>query len=80
MQSVTPEGQQSQGHVTTDDQSASSSWCRAPSGAYDQILASATTVTVLWLWGVLSDDRTDSISSQGDGQLCMLTIFTLLRV
>jgi hypothetical protein len=28
---------QSQSHVTTDGQSVSPSWCRAPSGAHDQI-------------------------------------------
>jgi hypothetical protein len=28
----------SQSHVTTDGQSVSPSWCRAPSGAQDQIL------------------------------------------
>jgi hypothetical protein len=28
---------QSQSHIATDGQSASKSWCRAPSGAYDQI-------------------------------------------
>jgi hypothetical protein len=27
----------SQSHIATDGQSASKSWCRAPSGAYDQI-------------------------------------------
>jgi hypothetical protein len=32
-------------------QSVSKSWCRAPSGAHDQIL-------VLFLWGALSDERT----------------------
>jgi hypothetical protein len=29
---------QSQSHVTTDGQPVSQSWCRAPSGAHDQIL------------------------------------------
>jgi hypothetical protein len=28
---------QSQSHFTTDDQSVSPSWCRAPSGAHDQV-------------------------------------------
>jgi hypothetical protein len=28
---------QSQSHITTDGQSVSKSWCRAPSGAHDQI-------------------------------------------
>jgi hypothetical protein len=27
-----------QSHITTDGQSVSPSWCRAPSGAHDQIL------------------------------------------
>jgi hypothetical protein len=31
---------QSQSHVTADGQSASPSWCRAPSGTHDQILSS----------------------------------------
>jgi hypothetical protein len=34
---VSPEAQ-SQSHITTDDQSVSASWFRAPSGAHDQIL------------------------------------------
>jgi hypothetical protein len=29
---------QSQSHIATDGQSACLSWCRAPSGAHDQIL------------------------------------------
>jgi hypothetical protein len=37
---------QSQSHIETDGQSVSLSWCRAPSGAHDQIL-----VTVLSLGG-----------------------------
>jgi hypothetical protein len=28
---------QRQSHIATDDQSVSKSWCRTPSGAYDQI-------------------------------------------
>jgi hypothetical protein len=28
---------QSQSHIATDGQSVSKSWCRAPSGAHDQI-------------------------------------------
>jgi hypothetical protein len=36
--SVCPECQcQSQSHIATDGQSVSKSWCRAPSGAHDQI-------------------------------------------
>jgi hypothetical protein len=48
---------QSQSHIATDSQSASKSWCRALSGTHDQIF-SYLTVTVLFLWGVLSDERT----------------------
>jgi hypothetical protein len=47
----------SQSHIATDGQSVSKSWCRAPSGAHDQIFISLT-VTVLFLWGALSDLRT----------------------
>jgi hypothetical protein len=36
-QRLTPVKSQSQSHIATDGQSASKSWCRAPSGAYDQI-------------------------------------------
>jgi hypothetical protein len=38
---------ESQSHVTTDGQSVSPSWCRAPSGAHDQILI---TVWHLLFW------------------------------
>jgi hypothetical protein len=40
-------------------QSVSKSWCRAPSGTHDHILSYYYfTVTVSFLWGVLSDDGT----------------------
>jgi hypothetical protein len=52
---------QSQSHIATDGQSISKSWCRAPSGAHDQIFITvdsySSTVTVLFLWGTLSDER-----------------------
>jgi hypothetical protein len=47
---------QSQSHIATDGQSVSQSWCRAPSGAHDQIFITCVTVTVLFLWGALSDE------------------------
>jgi hypothetical protein len=70
---------QSQSHIATDGQSVCLSWCRAPSGAHDQIL-----VTVLQLlsspWeGALSDERTGlSFVSQAAvlGPWSVCTIFT----
>jgi hypothetical protein len=44
-------------YVTTDGQSASVSWNKAPSGAYDQIFDSQTFADLL-MWGALSDERT----------------------
>jgi hypothetical protein len=41
----------------TVSQSVSKSSCRAPSGAHDQIFITLLTVTVLFLWGALSDER-----------------------
>jgi hypothetical protein len=47
----------SQSHIATDGQSVSKSWCRAPYGTHDQIFAYYyLTVTVLYLWGALSDE------------------------
>jgi hypothetical protein len=51
---------QSQSHITTDSQSVGLSWCRAPSGAHDQIfvyLFGLVNVTILSMGGVLSDER-----------------------
>jgi hypothetical protein len=48
---------QSQSHITTDGQSVSKSWYRAPSGAHDQIFI-CLTVMFLFPWGALSDERT----------------------
>jgi hypothetical protein len=47
---------QSQSRITTDDQSVSMSWCQAQSGTFDQRFFSSN-VTVLSLWGALSDER-----------------------
>jgi hypothetical protein len=48
---------QSLSHVTTDGQSGSTSWCRTPSGSHDQIFVYCWTITVVSLWGALSDER-----------------------
>jgi hypothetical protein len=43
----------------TVSQSVSKSWCRAPSWTHDQIFSyNYLTVTVLFLWGALSDEGT----------------------
>jgi hypothetical protein len=48
-----------QSHIATGRHSVSKSWCRAPSGTHDQIFSYYyLTVTVLFLWGVFSDERT----------------------
>jgi hypothetical protein len=48
---------QSQSHIATDGQSVTKSWCQAPSGT--QIFSYYyLTVTVLFLWGALSDEKT----------------------
>jgi hypothetical protein len=44
---------QSQSHIATDGQSISKSWCRAPSDIYCSL-----TVTTLFFWSALSDERT----------------------
>jgi hypothetical protein len=50
---------QRQSYIATDGESVSKSWCRAPSGTHDQIFSYYyLTVTVLFLWGALSDERT----------------------
>jgi hypothetical protein len=48
----------SQSHMATYGQLVSKSWCRAPSGAHDQIFSLLFDSTVLFLWGALSDERT----------------------
>jgi hypothetical protein len=50
---------QSQSHIATDGQSVSKSWCRAPSGTYDQIFSTVCQLrSCFFLWGALSDERT----------------------
>jgi hypothetical protein len=46
-------------YVTTDGQPTSLSWIKHPFGAYDQIFITCVTVTVLFLWGALSDERSN---------------------
>jgi hypothetical protein len=48
----------SQSHIATDGQSVSKSWCRAPSGAYDQIFITVWQLRSCFLWDALSDERT----------------------
>jgi hypothetical protein len=50
------ERSQSQSHIATDEQSISKSWCRAPSGAHDQILILFDSYG-LALCGAFSDER-----------------------
>jgi hypothetical protein len=47
---------QSQSHMATDGQSVSKSWCRTDLGLMTRYYS--LTITVLFLWGALSDDRT----------------------
>jgi hypothetical protein len=47
-----------QSHIATDSQSVSKSWCRAPSGAYDQIFITVWQLRSRFLWCALSDERT----------------------
>jgi hypothetical protein len=69
----------SQSHIATDGQSVSKSWCRAPSGTHDQIFSHYyLTVTVLFLWGALSDERT-SLSLAYAAGLCQRS-FSRVRV
>jgi hypothetical protein len=56
-QPATFTGTVTQSHFTTDDQSASPSWCQAPSRSHDQILISVLTFTVLSMSGAPSDER-----------------------
>jgi hypothetical protein len=56
----------SQSYIVTDGRSISKSWCRTPSGAHDQIFISLT-VTVLFLWSALSDERTGLSFVYADG-------------
>jgi hypothetical protein len=50
---------QSQSHIATGCQSVSKSWCRVPSGTHDQVFSYYyVTVTVLFLWCALCDEKT----------------------
>jgi hypothetical protein len=80
----------SQSHIATDGQSVSKSWCRAPSRTDDQIYSYYyLTVTVLFLWGVHTDERTGlsfvyaagsyQQSFSGPSPLVRATIFDCLR-
>jgi hypothetical protein len=42
-----------------------------PFGAYDQIFITCVTVTVLFLWGALSDERTGLSFICAVGQVCL---------
>jgi hypothetical protein len=69
----------SQSHITTDGQSVSLSWCRAPSWAHDQILITVWQLLPCPWEGALSDEMTGlSFVSQSAvlGQLSVCTIFT----
>jgi hypothetical protein len=49
---------ESESHVTTDSQSASLSWNKAPIWGLRPDINYCLTITVLFLWGALSDERT----------------------
>jgi hypothetical protein len=55
-------------HIATDGQSVSKSWCRAPSGAHDQIFITTLTITIL-LCGAPSLTR---------GRVCLLHMLLAL--
>jgi hypothetical protein len=49
---------QSQSYVTTDGQTASLSWCQAPTWGLRPDFYYCQTVAGLLMWGALSDERT----------------------
>jgi hypothetical protein len=55
---------QSQSDIATDGQSVSQSWCRAPLWDSWPDIYYCLTVTILLLWGALSDERTGLSSVQ----------------
>jgi hypothetical protein len=59
---------QSRSHITTDGQSVSKSWCRAPSAAYDQIFVTVWQLRSCWC-GALSLTR---------GRVCRLQLLLVL--
>jgi hypothetical protein len=64
---------QSQSHIAVDSQSVGLSWCRTPSGAYDQnlfIYFSFETVTVFSMWA----------PSLTRGRVCRLSVSPLCDV
>jgi hypothetical protein len=70
---------QSESESNCDWRSVSLSWCRAPSGAHDQILITVWQLLSCPWKGVLSNERTGlSFVSQSAilGQLSVCTIFT----
>jgi hypothetical protein len=79
---------QSQRYITTDGQSASKSWCRAPSGAHDQIFITVWQLRSCFMWGALSDERMGLSfvyatgpcqTFSGPSPLVLATIFYCLR-
>jgi hypothetical protein len=48
---------ESQSYVTTDDQSASLSWNKAPMWGLRPVIYYSLTITVLFLWSAFSDER-----------------------
>jgi hypothetical protein len=82
---------QSQSHIVTDVRSVSKSWCRAPSGAHDQIFLTLLTVTVLFFVGRPLWQEDGSVfciccwslpaqSFLGPSPLVLATIFYCLRL
>jgi hypothetical protein len=55
---INPLMTESESYVTTDSQSASLSWNKAPIWGLRPDINYCLTITVLFLWGVLSDERT----------------------
>jgi hypothetical protein len=68
----------SQSHVTADGQSASQSWCRAPSGTHDQIFS--PTSWLLWSLFFLGRPLWWEGGSVICRSLCRVRIFTLLLI
>jgi hypothetical protein len=64
-------------HFATDGQAVSVSWCRAPSGAHDQIFVNCLTATVLFCSGGLSGSWSHYVAS---AQTKLKTRLSLLRV
>jgi hypothetical protein len=70
-------------HITTDGQSVCLSWCRAPSGAHDQILVTVWQFLSCLGEGALSDERVglSFVKSPSEvGQLSICTSIYILHV